>query len=64
MKKHKHEDIEREELHVYMFQNIKHNISLFVDAKDGNHACELFDKCDFLNRTDWKIFVECGDQPA
>tara|TARA_R100000426_G_scaffold20304_1_gene17488 strand:- start:50 stop:244 length:195 start_codon:yes stop_codon:yes gene_type:complete len=64
MKKHKHENVEREELHVYMFQNIKHNISLFVDAKSGNHACELFDKCDFPNRTDWKIFVELGSQPT
>jgi len=61
MKTKKHKEIET---HVYMFQNIKHNINLFVDAENGNHACELFDKCDFPNRTDWKIFVELGSQPA
>jgi len=55
---------EEKETHVYMFQNIKHNISLFVDAEDGDHACELFDKCDFPNRKEWKIFVELGSQPT
>ena len=64
MKKHKHENVEREELHVYMFQNIKHNISLYVLALIVNHACELFDKCDFPKRTDWNIFVELGSQPT
>ena len=67
MKKNKHmeynhEDVEKE-LHVYMFHNNKHNISLFVDAENGDHACELFDKCDFPKRTDWNIFVELGSQP-
>ena len=55
---------ETKETHVYMFHNVKHNINLFVDAENGDHACELFDKCDFPNRREWKIFLELGSQPA
>ena len=49
---------------VYLFQNTKHNINTFVDAESYNDAMIKFDLCEFKNRTEWKIFVECGDQPA
>ena len=49
---------------VYMFQNIKYNVNLFVDATCYDDAKSKFDLCEFKNRKDWKIFVECGDQPA
>tara|TARA_E500000331_G_scaffold291772_1_gene288380 strand:- start:372 stop:572 length:201 start_codon:yes stop_codon:yes gene_type:complete len=63
-KKHKYEDIIKVESNVYMFKNMKWNISLYVDANNADHACELFDKLDFPKRTEWKIFVELGSQPA
>ena len=63
-KKHKYENLNETETHVYMFKNMRWNISLYVDAKDGNHACELFDILDFPKRTELKIFVELGSQPA
>ena len=58
--------VETDELEssVYLFQNTKHNINIFVDAADYNDAKIKFDLCEFKNRTEWKIFVECGDQPA
>jgi len=52
------------ETHVYMFTNINHDFDLYVNAENGDHACEIFDKCDFPNRKEWKIFVELGSQPA
>ena len=58
--------VETDELEssVYMFQNQKHHVSLFVDARSYDDAKAKFDLCEFEHRTDWKIFVECGDQPA
>ena len=58
--------VETDELEssVYLFQNTKHNINIFVDAAGYNDAMIKFDLCEFKNRTEWKIFVECGDQPA
>jgi hypothetical protein len=58
--------VETDELEssVYLFQNTKHNINIFVDAAGYNDAKIKFDLCEFKNRTEWKIFVECGDQPA
>ena len=58
--------VETEELEsaVYMFQNQKYGVSLFVNARGYADAKAQFDLCEFEHRTDWKIFVECGDQPA
>ena len=44
--------------------NIKHNIFLFVNCKNYDDAMETFDLSSFENREEWKIFLECGDQPA
>ena len=49
---------------VYMFHNIKHNIFLFTNCENYDDAMDTFDKCWFENREEWKIFLECGDQPA
>ena len=49
---------------VYMFHNTDLNIMLFVNAKDGEEAAAIFDSCGFARRSDWKIFLELGQQPA
>ena len=47
-----------------MFHNIKHNLYFFTNAHYLEGAMEQFDLCNFKDRADWKIFVECGQQPA
>jgi hypothetical protein len=49
---------------VYMFHNIKNNIHLFINACDLEDAMFQFDLCNFSFRSDWKIFLETGQQPA
>ena len=49
---------------VYMFHNIKHNIFLFTNCENYEDAMHTFDLSGFENRKEWKIFLECGDQPA
>ena len=49
---------------VYMFHNTALNIMLFVNAKDGEEAASIFDSCGFARRSDWKIFLELGQQPT
>tara|TARA_R110000764_G_scaffold3730_2_gene15388 strand:- start:322 stop:537 length:216 start_codon:yes stop_codon:yes gene_type:complete len=49
---------------VYMFHNIKTNVHLFINAFDLESAMVQFDLCNFSFRSDWKIFLETGQQPA
>ncbi len=49
---------------VYMFHNTMLNIMLFVNCKDGDEASMVFDSCGFARRSDWKIFLELGQQPT
>lgn len=49
---------------VYMFHNTVLNIMLFVNCKDGDEASMVFDSCGFARRSDWKIFLELGQQPT
>ena len=49
---------------VYMFHNIKHDLHLFINADGYETAMMKFDLCKFVDRKDWKIFLECGHQPA
>ena len=48
---------------VYMFHNTKVNVNLFVNANGFDDAMNKFDLCMFGYRSDWKIFMECGQQP-
>ena len=48
---------------VYMFHNTKVNVHLFVNANGFDDAMNKFDLCMFGYRSDWKIFMECGQQP-
>ena len=49
---------------VYVFHNTELNINLFVNACGADEAMEIFDACGFLERSQWKIFLELGNQPA
>jgi hypothetical protein len=49
---------------VYMFHNVKHDLHLFINADGYETAMMKFDLCKFVDRKDWKIFLECGHQPA
>ncbi len=48
---------------VYMFHNVIHDIYLFTNATHYADAMESFDLCNFKNRKEWRIFLECGSQP-
>ena len=49
---------------VYMFHNIVLNTMLFVNAQSAEEASAIFDSCGFARRSDWKIFLEMGQQPT
>ena len=49
---------------VYMFHNEKYDMQFFTHADGWNQAMMKFDLADFPNRDDWKIYVQCGDQPT
>ena len=53
-----------EETSVYVFYNTITKVMLFVDALHWDGAMEKFDLCGFEYRKHWKIFLECGEQPA
>ena len=55
---------EEKENNVYMFHNIKHGIYLFTSCENYQDAMDTFDLTGFENREEWKIFLECGDQPS
>ena len=49
---------------VYMFYNSLFNINLFVNANGMDQAMEKFDLCCFNHRENWRIFLECANQPS
>ena len=62
--KKKTKKIEIETSSVYVFYNTITKIMLFIDALTFDSAMEKFDLCAFQHRQDWKVFLECGHQPA
>lgn len=62
-KDHYHGD-EDDSNSIYMFHNQKYEISLFVYADGYEQAMMKFDLCGFPNRDEWKIFIQCGNQPT
>jgi len=60
----KKKKVEVEKTSVYVFYNIITKVMLFVDAFHWDGAMEKFDLCAFQHRKDWKVFLECGHQPA
>ena len=60
-----YEDMNREERGtVYMFHNTVLNTMLFTNASTADEASIIFDSCGFARRSDWKIFLEMGQQPT
>ena len=60
----KKKKVEVEKTSVYVFYNTITKVMLFVDAHHWCGAMEKFDLCGFQHRKDWKVFLECGHQPA
>ena len=52
------------EVNTYMFHNQKYGIYLYTKCTNYEDAMDTFDLAGFENREEWKIFIECGDQPA
>ena len=55
---------EDDELHTYLLINKKQGIISSIQAKHGDDACYIFNKIDPIDREDWTIAVELGDQPT
>ena len=55
---------EHEKNSVYMFYHQILDISLFTNADTFDQAMMKFDLCGFPNRDNWKIFLECANQPT
>ncbi len=47
-----------------MFHNTLLDISLFTYADGYDQAMLKFDMCELPNRNNWKIYLECGNQPT
>jgi len=47
-----------------MFHNQKYGIYLYTKCTNYEDAMDTFDLAGFENREEWKVFIECGDQPA
>jgi hypothetical protein len=52
------------ELITYLLINKKQGIISSIQARDGDDACYIFNKIDPIDREDWTIAVELGDQPT
>ena len=48
----------------YQFYNTVTKVMLFVDAFTFEEAMNKFDLSIHKHREDWRIFVECGLEPA
>ena len=59
-KEHYHEENDD---NLYMFNNRLLDISLYTYANGFDQAMIKFDLCNFPDRDNWKIFLECGSQP-
>ena len=60
----KKKKVEVEKTSVYVFYNTITKVMLFVDAYHWDGAMKKFDLCAFEHRKDWKVFLECGEQPS
>ena len=49
---------------VYIFKNIVTDVTLYVNAENADHACQIFDSWGFQPRSCWKILLELGHQPS
>ena len=49
---------------VYVFRNKKYNTNLYIDAWGADEAYQIFDECEFANRSEWVIMLELENQPS
>ena len=49
---------------VYVFRNKKYNRNLYIDAWGADEAYQIFDECEFTNRSEWVIMLELENQPS
>ena len=63
-KKIKNHDNDYDRNNVYMFHNTKYDFHLQTNADGWEQAMMKFDICDFADRDDWRIYVQCGSQPT
>ena len=54
-KENEYKDVDRESNNVYMFHNVRHNLHLFINAENAEGAYEQFDKCNFVDRSEWNM---------
>jgi hypothetical protein len=55
---------EEESNRVYVFNNVMFNFNMYINANTANEAMEVFDRCGFAHRNQWKIMVELSEQPS
>ena len=49
---------------VYVFRNKKYNTNLYIDAWGADEAYQIFNECEFTNRSEWTIMLELENQPS
>lgn len=64
MKKQKLVTLTPEPTHnsTYIFHNTELNINLYVNAFGADEAKDIFNACGFFDQSQWKIFLELGNQ--
>ena len=60
----KKKKVKEETSNVYVFFNVINHTMLYVDAFSYDEAMNKFDLSIHKHREDWRIFVECGLEPA
>ena len=55
---------EHEKNSIYMFYNTRYDVHLYTNADGFDQAMMKFDLCGFPDRDNWKIFLECANQPT
>lgn len=56
------EDLQKD--NVYLFHNIQFNLHIYINADGHDDAMKQFDLCQFKDRKNWKVFLECAQQPS
>ena len=49
---------------VYVFHNTEIDVNLYVNAYGADEAKAIFDACGFLDRSQWRVFLQLGEQPV
>ena len=63
-KKSEYHGDDEDKNNLYMFHNTLLDISLYTYADGFDQAMLKFDMCELPHRDNWKIFLQCGNQPT